>query len=107
MTSLAITVPMFVYWPTIATPVFVHVMLAPMARVAAGQPIAPILLSLTATFDSATFPVFVTVYAQVMAEPVATVGPGAVSLSVPFVVLTRAMAGLAPKYASALEAVTA
>ena len=49
---------------------------------------APALSSLTVTLLNGVPPVLVTTYIQVTVDPTTTVGPGALSLSVSFVVLT-------------------
>ena len=95
------TVPTFVYCPSIAVPVAVQVMVPdPTASVVPGQLTAPSLSSVTAMFDSGTLPMFLTVYVHVTTLPVATTTPGAVLLSLPFVFFTRetpATAIISPK----------
>ena len=70
------------YEPAVATPVAVHVILAPTARTVAGHVTVTPLSSTTPTAESSTFPVLVTKYVQFTVDPTNTDGP-----SEPFVSL--------------------
>ena len=63
----------------------------------AGHVTAPILLSVTTTFERAMLPVLVTVYVHVITDPTGTIGPVGLLLSVPFVFVTMVSVGVAPK----------
>src|SRR5438034_25388 len=89
--AVAVRGPMFSYWPATAVPLSVNVKLAAGASEVPGQVTTTPLLSVTVTPVSATLPLFVTRYVQATGVPTRSVGPGAVSLSVPLVRLTMLM----------------
>src|SRR2546426_695936 len=94
---------MFVYCPAAAVPVAVQVMVAPVARVVAGQLMETGLSSVTVTASSGTLPAFVTMYFHVIGLPAGTSSPGGRLLSVSFVVFTSVTAGaggISPKLLS-------
>ena len=95
--------PWFSYWPGSAVgSLAVHVMLSPGARVvtAGVQEVVattPRSLSVTWTFETGVFPVFVTTYVQVTKVPGVMNGPGGKSASKVFVAFSMSIAGWAPK----------
>src|SRR5687767_13849205 len=86
---------MLAYWPNVAVPFAVQVIVSPTARVVFGQLTATPLSSVTLTLLSGTLPVLVTAYVQLTASPTSRIGPVGEFASWPLVNFVMSIVGLA------------